>query len=258
MYTIISPAKKMDFSEEKIVLPATEPFFPEHTVQLIERTRRYSKEGLKSLMSISDKLASLNADRFKNFDLLGEANTKQAALAFAGDVYSGLKANTLDKESMAFAQKNIGILSGLYGLLRPLDKIQPYRLEMGSKVNTDKGKNLYEFWGTNITKALNNLIKNTHTKVLINLSSNEYYTAIKPDKLDYPVIQPIFKERKNGKLKIISFSAKKARGLMVRFIIDNKINQPEELKKFNIERYKFCGPVSNDKSWVFSRENQEN
>ena len=243
----------MDFSKEHKDFPSTKPLFLKNTAQLIVRTQQYSKTDLKSLMGISDKLASLNVDRFKNFDVLGEFNTKQAVLAFAGDVYTGLNAHTLEKTDMEFAQGNLGILSGLYGLLRPLDKIQPYRLEMGSKIDTDKGKNLYEFWDASITEVLNKFINTKKNKTLINLSSNEYYSAVKLDQLNYPVIQPIFKELRNEKLKIISFSAKKARGLMARYIISNRITQPNELKKFNIGGYQFCSTLSGEREWIFTR-----
>ena len=178
MYTVLSPAKKLDFSDPEKGLSKTKPLFLSDTAELVKRARKFKPQDLKRLMGISDNLATLNAERFKAFDVDGKGETKQAALAFAGDVYLGFDANSLSKEDLAFAQKHIGILSGLYGLLRPLDAIQPYRLEMGSRVDTKRGANLYEFWDGAITKAIVSQIKESKTAVLLNLASNEYFSAV--------------------------------------------------------------------------------
>lgn len=254
MYTVLSPAKKLDFSDPAKGLSKTKPLFPDDTTELIKRARKYTPQDLRRLMGISEDLANLNAERFKAFDPAGKSETKQAALAFAGDVYLGLDANSLDKEDFAFAQKHVGILSGLYGLLRPLDGMQPYRLEMGSRVDTKRGANLYDFWDGKLNEAVTKMVTKSKTKTLINLASNEYFSAVQAKTLDVPVIQPVFKEIKDGKAKIISFLAKKARGVMARHIIENRINEPEDLKSFSIDRYKFDAAASTDKQWVFTRK----
>jgi len=254
MYTVLSPAKKLDFSDPPKGLKKTKPLSPGDTKELIGRTRKYSAQDLKRLMGISDDLASLNKERFKAFDVDGKGETKQAALTFAGDVYLGLDAGTLNADDLTFAQTHVGILSGLYGLLRPLDGIQAYRLEMGSRVDTKRGNTLYDFWGSKITEEIAKLIAKSKTKVLINLASNEYFSALQPKALDVPVIQPVFKDIKNGKPMVMSFLAKKARGQMARYIIENRINAPDNLKDFNVERYSFDAKSSTDTKWVFSRK----
>ena len=254
MYTVLSPAKKLDFSDPEKGLSKTKPLFLSDTAELVKRARKFKPQDLKRLMGISDNLATLNAERFKAFDVDGKGETKQAALAFAGDVYLGFDANSLSKEDLAFAQKHIGILSGLYGLLRPLDAIQPYRLEMGSRVDTKRGANLYEFWDGAITKAVVSQIKKSKTAVLLNLASNEYFSAVNAKSLDVPVIQPVFKEIHNGKAKVYSFLAKKARGLMARHIVRERLNTPEDLKAFAIDRYKFDADASSETRWVFTRK----
>lgn len=254
MYTVLSPAKKLDFSAPARGLSKTKPLFPDDTADLVKRARKYTAQDLKRLMGISDDLATLNAERFKAFDPAGKAETKQAALAFAGDVYIGLDANTLDKEDLKYAQAHVGILSGLYGLLRPLDAIQPYRLEMGSRIDTKRGANLYDFWDDKIAAAVTKMVKKSKTPALINLASNEYFSAVQAKSLDIPVIQPVFKEVKDGKAKVISFLAKKARGVMARHIIQDRLNEPDALKDFNIDRYKFDSAASTDDKWVFTRK----
>lgn len=253
MYTVLSPAKKLDFSAPTKGLSKTKPMFPEDTADLIARARKYSPQDLKRLMGISEDLATLNTERFKAFDLDGKGETKQAALAFAGDVYVGLDAPSLDKGDLKFAQSHVGILSGLYGLLRPLDAIQPYRLEMGSRVDTDRGNNLYDFWDDRLTEAVTKMVKKSKTSALINLASNEYFSAVRAKNLTCPVIQPVFKEIKDGKAKVLSFLAKKARGTMARHIIEERINEPEALKDFAVDRYKFDAKASTETTWVFTR-----
>ena len=254
MYTVLSPAKKLDFSAPAKGLTKTKPLFPDDTIELVKRARKFTPQDLKRLMGISDNLATLNSERFKAFDTAGKGETKQAALAFAGDVYLGLDANSLTKDDLTFAQKHIGILSGLYGLLRPLDGIQPYRLEMGSRVDTKRGANLYDFWDGAITEALASQIKKSKTKVLINLASNEYFSAVDEKSLDVPIIQPVFKEIHNGKAKVYSFLAKKARGAMARHIVQERLNTPEDLKTYALDRYKFDKSASTDNRWVFTRK----
>ncbi|MDE0800515.1 MAG: peroxide stress protein YaaA [Rhodospirillaceae bacterium] len=254
MYTVLSPAKKLDFSDPANGISKTKPLFQDDTTELIRRARKYTPQDLKRLMGISENLANLNAERFKAFGPAGKSKTKQAALAFAGDVYLGLDAKSLDKEDFAFAQKHVGILSGLYGLLRPLDGMQPYRLEMGSRVDTKRGDNLYDFWDVKLNEAVANMVTKSKTKTLINLASNEYFAAVQAKTLNVPIIQPMFKEIKGGEAKIISFLAKKARGVMSRYIIKNRINEPEELKGFSIDRYTFDAAASTDEQWVFTRK----
>lgn len=254
MYTVLSPAKKLDFSTPAKGLSKTKPLFPDDTADLVKRARKYSAQDLKRLMGISDDLATLNAERFKAFEMAGKGDTKQAALTFAGDVYVGLDANTLDKDDLKFAQAHIGILSGLYGLLRPLDAIQPYRLEMGSRVDTKRGSNLYDFWDDKITTQVSKMVKKSKTPALINLASNEYFSAIQTKSLEVPVIQPVFKEIKDGKARVMSFLAKKARGLMARHIIEERLNEPEALKDFAVDRYKFDSAASTEHKWVFTRK----
>lgn len=254
MYTVLSPAKKLDFSAPAKSLSKTKPLFQDDTAELVKRTQKYTPQDLKRLMGISEDLANLNAERFRSFATDGKAETKQAALAFAGDVYVGLDANSLDKEDLAFAQKHVGILSGLYGLLRPLDAIQPYRLEMGSRVDTKRGANLYDFWDGKLNDAVTKMVTKSKTKALINLASNEYFSAVQAKTLDVPVIQPVFKDIKDGKAKVISFLAKKARGVMARHIIENRINEPEDLKGFSMDRYKFDSASSTETQWVYTRK----
>ena len=205
-------------------------------------------------MNISIKLAELNFERYTRWSLpLNEDNAKQAILAFNGHAYSGLKADNFNENDFDFAQKHLRILSGLYGILKPLDLILPYRLEMGTKLENPKGKNLYQFWDELITTELNKDILNSENNILINLASDEYYKAIKINKLNANVIKPVFKENKNGNYKVISVYAKKARGLMTRFIIKNKLTNPSDIKAFNTEGYSFNNNFSDKNTFVFTR-----
>ena len=253
MYTVLSPAKKMDFSPLDISIKQTKPILSSELLELVNRVRKYSEVELKQLMNISDNLAKLNKVRFKEFNTTNTANTKQAIMTFSGDVYVGLDVKTFNSKDLEFSQKPLGILSGLYGLLRPMDGIQPYRLEMGSKVDTKSGANLYDFWDNKITEIVLDNVNNTKTKILVNLASNEYFSVLNPDKMPIQIIQPVFKEIRNGKAKIISFNAKKARGLMARFIIKNKINQVEHIKEFSSENYKYDPKASNEIQWIFTK-----
>lgn len=222
---------------------------------LVDEARELTPDDIRALMGVSEQIANLNHQRFMNWQSEATVdNAKQALLAFKGDVYTGLDAETLKDGDFDFAQSRVRILSGLYGLLRPLDLMQPYRLEMGLKFGNARGKNLYEFWGQRVTEALNADLANVSSDVLINLASNEYFKAVTPKALNAKVITPQFKDLKNGQYKMISFFAKKARGVMARFIIDNRITDPEALKSFDESGYYFSEAHSRGDTWVFLRD----
>jgi cytoplasmic iron level regulating protein YaaA (DUF328/UPF0246 family) len=209
-------------------------------------------------MKLSDKLASLNVARYQSWvKEHNEANAKQALLAFKGDVYTGLDAESFDEADYQFAQSHLRILSGLYGLLKPMDLMQPYRLEMGTKLQNDAGKNLYSYWGSTITDRLNEELDSNQAPVVVNLASNEYFKSVQAKGLNARLISPEFKDLKNGQYKIISFYAKKARGLMTRYAIKNRIENPEELKQFDLEGYAFNASMSEGDKWVFTRDHAE-
>ena len=257
MLTVLSPAKTLDYETPPATRKATQPQFLDRSAALVEDARNLSPSDIRSLMGVSQSIANLNHERFMNWQPeFSLDNAKQAVLAFRGDVYTGLDPDSLDTQALNFAQKHLRILSGLYGLLRPLDLMQPYRLEMGLKFANRGGKNLYEFWGDDITGALNADIKKSKTPVLVNLASNEYFKAVKSGKVDAEIITPVFKDLKNGKYKVVSFYAKKARGLMARHILDNAFNDPEALKNFNCEGYYFCPEQSTARDWIFLRDAQ--
>lgn len=251
MLIVLSPAKRLDFTEA-IDAPATARRFVEETASLAKTTRRLTRADLRKLMSISDKLADLNRERFQAFDPESEDGV-QAAFAFAGDVYEGLKARDLDAASLAFAQDHLRILSGFYGLLRPLDRIQPYRLEMGVRLKTRRGSSLYDFWGDRISKQLNEDAEGQADPTLINLASQEYFGAIDAKALKLPVVTPHFREQKDGESRIISFFAKKARGAMARFAVDERLEKAEDLKGFDRDGYRFDKTASTDTDWIFIR-----
>jgi len=254
MLMIVSPAKTLDY---KLPAPGSEFSIPDllnHSQKLINVLREKDSFEIAELMKISMKLADLNTARFKTWQQpFTTKNAKQSLFAFKGDVYTGLDAETLDKTGIAFAQKHLRILSGLYGLLRPLDLMQAYRLEMSTKLANVQGHNLYAFWGSIITNKLNQAVKEQGDNILINLASNEYFKAVKTAELDAKLITPVFKEKRGDIYKIISFSAKKARGLMCRYIIDNQITDPESIKAFDLEDYVYNPMLSTDNEWVFSR-----
>ena len=251
MLIVLSPAKRLDFTEA-IDAPATARRFVEETASLAKTTRRLTRADLRKLMSISDKLADLNRERFQAFDPESEDGV-QAAFAFAGDVYEGLKARDLDAASLAFAQDHLRILSGFYGLLRPLDRIQPYRLEMGVRLKTRRGSSLYDFWGDRISKQLNEDAVGQADPTLINLASQEYFGAIDAKALKLPVVTPHFREQKDGESRIISFFAKKARGAMARFAVDERLEKAEDLKGFDRDGYRFDKTASTETDWIFIR-----
>jgi cytoplasmic iron level regulating protein YaaA (DUF328/UPF0246 family) len=250
MLVVVSPAKKLNMNPLNKI-DTTEPFFKEDVKNLVEIARDLSSEQLKDLMGISPKLAELNKERFVNF---GHQEKKAAVFAFAGDTYKGLGIEQMNENDLGWAQKYLRILSGLYGLLRPLDSIEPYRLEMGSKLKGSHGNNLYEYWGNKISENLNGYAQEIGTNILVNCASNEYFNAIKTNTLSLKVITPVFMEHKNGKDKIISFYAKNARGAMARYIIKNQITDVEKIKSFNLDGYSYNPSSSDDEKFVFTRK----
>lgn len=255
MLSVISPAKTLDFETPSTTKHVTQPDFLSESQSLIDILRDYSPQQISELMGISDKLAGLNAARYAEWEPpFSLENAKPAAQAFQGDVYTGLEAETFSDADNRFAQQHLRILSGLYGLLRPLDLIQAYRLEMGTKLPNQSGKDLYAYWKPTLTKALDDAIAQSGSKALVNLASNEYFKAVDAQKLDARIITPVFKDEKNGTFKIISFYAKKARGLMSAWIINQKINDPAELKAFNVAGYRFDAASSEGNTLVFTRK----
>ncbi len=252
MLIVLSPAKRLDFTEVDPALPASERRFLEETASLARTARARTVSELRQLMSISDDLARLNRERFQAFDP-GSTDGLQAVFAFAGDVYEGLGARELDAAGLAFAQDHVRILSGLYGLLRPLDRIQPYRLEMGTRLKTRRGSSLYDFWGDRIARQLHADAAGQSRRVVVNLASQEYFGAVDARALKLPVVTPHFRESKNGESRIISFFAKKARGGMTRFAIDERIERAEDLKAFDRDGYRFDKSASSETEWIFIR-----
>ncbi|WP_019954692.1 peroxide stress protein YaaA [Yoonia vestfoldensis] len=253
MLVVISPAKSLDMDPVKV--DATAPAFQDDAVRLAKTARGLGLGDLKRLMSISDDLARLNRDRFRAFAAEPAADAvKPAALAFNGDTYQGLEAKTLSEDDLAWAQDHLGILSGLYGLLRPLDAIQPYRLEMGSKLKTWRGGSLYEYWGDTIAKALNARAAQVGTDTLINCASQEYFGAVDRKALKLRVITPSFMEVKDDKPRIVSFFAKRARGAMARFIVENRVTKAEGIKHFTSGGYAYDAELSEGDTWVFVRD----
>ena len=252
---VISPAKTLDFETASPVDTFTQPEHLKHSKALIKELKDLTPADLSQLMGISDQLAGLNVARFQEWKTpFTEKNAKQAIYAFKGDVYTGLDAESLSKREMNFAQKHLRILSGLYGLLKPYDLIQPYRLEMGTKFTNARGKDLYEFWGSEITESLNSEFKALKSDVLVNLASNEYFKSVKKKELAGEIITPVFKDYKNGQYKIISFFAKKARGMMSAYVIKNKITAVEDIKSFDFGGYSFSAKDSKEREWVFTRK----
>jgi len=257
MLTIISPAKTLDYESPLATKRFTQPELLDKSSQLISVARKLTPAQISSLMSISDKLALLNAERFNDWQPdFSPDNARQAILAFKGDVYTGLQAEDFSEKDFDFAQDHLRMLSGLYGLLRPLDLMMPYRLEMGIRLENPQGANLYAFWGDLLTEKLNKLLAEQGDKVLINLASDEYFKAVKPAKLDGEIIKPVFLDQKNGNYKVISFYAKKARGLMSRFIIKERLSKVSQLQDFNLEGYEYDPARSAGNELVFTRPEQ--
>lgn len=262
MYFLLSPAKSLN---EKDALPVnlgnyySQPELIEHAQGLMKDLKAKEPIDLQELMSISDDLAQLNARRNQdwawsaNSPFTGD-NAKPAGYLFDGDVYTGLDMYQMDKDTAIYVNEHLGILSGLYGVLKPLDLIQPYRLEMGTKLKNERGDNLYEFWGEKVTKTINARMADSEDKVLINLASNEYFKVIKKKALNAEIITPRFEDEKNGQYKVISFYAKKARGLMVKYAADNKLTNAEQLKQFDLAGYYYVDELSDDKTWTFRRD----
>ena len=258
MILVISPAKTLDYDSELPVKKNSMPSFLEDSSLLIKDLRKKKPEDIKGLMKLSDKLADLNIQRYKEWNTpFNEENARPSMFAFKGDVYVGLDAYSFDDEDIDFAQDHLRILSGLYGVLKPLDLMQPYRLEMGTKLENKRGKNLYEFWGSKISESLNSELSSMKSNVLVNLASNEYYSAVKKDALKAEVITPQFLDCKNGNFKMISFYAKKARGMMCSWIIKNKIDNPDDLVKFDVAGYRLCQERSKPMNPVFIRDEQK-
>lgn len=257
MLITISPAKTLDYESPLATQQFTQPELLSESQKLINVCRKLTPADIASLMKISDKLAGLNAARFAEWhaDFTPE-NARQAILAFKGDVYTGMQAETFSQNDFEFAQSHLRILSGLYGVLRPLDLMQPYRLEMGIRLKNTRGKDLYEFWGDIITKQLNHVLAEQKDPILVNLASDEYFKSVNTKKLDGQIIKPIFLDEKNGKYKVISFYAKKARGLMSRFIIQNKLTKTDQLADFNLEGYQFDESQSKGNELIFTRPEQ--
>lgn len=257
MLIVLSPAKNLDYQSSIPEVGATQPRLLEQTQSLIEHCKHLSPADLSSLMKISDKLATLNAERFNSFEFpFTNDNARSAIFAFNGDVYAGLDAASLNLQNIEYAQRHLRILSGLYGVLRPLDLMQAYRLEMGIKLKTKEAKSLYEFWGTKIAELLQDDLNAQNDNVLVNLASNEYFSSVKKDAVDAHIITPHFKDEKNGKYKIISFYAKKARGLMARYIIEKELSEPSQLRAFDTAGYFFDEQESTETDYVFKRKEQ--
>ena len=254
MLALLSPAKKQDFSTPPKHLVHGQPYFLSDTKILAKAVYAYGQESLMKLMKISPKLAELNVRRFQTFaDEHTPENAKQAALAFQGDTYVGLDAPSLSEEDWAFSQHHLAIVSGLYGLLRPLDLIQAHRLEMGTKLTTQRGTNLYEFWGDQIANRINGLQNNDLDPWIINLASAEYFKAVPPKCLRGTVLTPVFKESQGDKLRVIGILAKRARGRMARYMVQNRLTHVDGLKKFTVDGYRFRPELSTDHQWIFVR-----
>lgn len=254
MLIVLSPAKTLDYDTPPTTDTHTLPEFVPHSAELIETLKPLSPAQIGSLMSISDALAALNAARYATWSRrFTKRNAKQAVLAFDGDVYGGLDAVSLSAAQLEYAQSHLRILSGLYGVLRPLDLMQAYRLEMGTRLANPRGKDLYAFWGELVTKSLNKTIAANKSETLVNLASEEYFKVVKPSLLNVPVITPVFEDWKGGRYKIISFHAKRARGLMARYAAIKGIRKPEHLKSFDSEGYAFDESVSSETKWIFRR-----
>ena len=253
MLIVLSPAKTLDLETPVTTKLATTPDFLDRSGQLIDVLRRYSPGQIGDLMSISDTLAHLNVGRYASWSA-DTHEARQAIMAFNGDVYAGFDARSLKPAQLAFAQSHVRILSGLYGVLRPLDMIHPHRLEMGTRLETAAGKDLYAFWGESVTGALNGAVKANGSEVLVNLASEEYFRSVKPRLLSVPVITPVFEDWKNGKYKIISFFAKRARGLMARYAAVKGITEAAKLKRFKVDGYAFDKKASDETNWVFRRK----
>ncbi|MCK5481018.1 MAG: peroxide stress protein YaaA [Gammaproteobacteria bacterium] len=254
MIITLSPSKGQDFETPEPIKKHSKPANLEDSELLIKELKKIRTADLQALMDISDDLAKLNAGRYKAFKTpFTPKNSKQAIFAFKGDVYSGINIDTFTADDFDYAQNHLRILSGLYGCLRPLDLIQPYRLEMKTRLNNPRGENLYQFWGDSITESLNKVLKKQQEPVLVNLASNEYFKSVKPGLLDGRLLSINFKETKQGKTRVVAIFAKRARGMMADYIIRNKIESPVAIRKFKQGGYRFSKELSDDKQWTFER-----
>lgn len=254
MLAVVSPAKKLDITPHSRGIVPTQPVLIDDAIELADTAKRLAASDLQALMSISEKLASLNHGRFQSFATpFTTENAKPAVLTFNGDTYTGLEASTLSDDDLEWSQDRLAILSGLYGLLRPLDLIQPYRLEMGTRMQNPKGTNLYQFWGDRITAQLTKRMTAHTDRSLINLASNEYFKSVHAKQLPGVVITPAFKEIREGQPKMISFMAKRARGMMARYIIEGRVDRPEGLKEFTSGGYAYDPDLSTETTWTFTR-----
>ena len=257
MFFVLSPAKNLNEKAPAPVKEFTQPYLLAEAEILMRQLRELAPQQIAELMHVSDKIALLNAERNAEWHTpFTPDNAKQAVFMFNGDVYEGIAADTLKPEQIQYLQQHVRLLSGLYGVLRPLDLMQPYRLEMGTAFANTRGKNLYEFWGDIITDLLNDTLAQAGSNILVNLASQEYFKSVNTKKLKARLITPVFKDEKNGKYKIISFYAKRARGLMVRYAAEHNITDPEMLKNFDYEGYSFNAAASNESEWVFMRKEQ--
>lgn len=254
MLIVLSPAKSLDYCSALPTTAYTQPDFLDEAQQLVDVLKRKSPAELSALMSISDELAGLNAARYaewaRPFDPI---SARPAVFAFDGDVYDGLGARSLDRAGLDFAQRHLRVLSGLYGVLKPLDLMRPYRLEMGTRLANARGKDLYAFWGDTPTQALGALLEKQAIPVLVNLASEEYFKVVRPAKLEARLVQPVFEDYKSGRYKVVSFFAKRARGLMTRYAIDHRLEDVETLKDFDCDGYRFDPAASSEDKWVFRR-----
>lgn len=254
MLAIVSPAKKLDFEPLDRQLARTEPEFSHDALDLVKSAQKLSRGELQRLMKLSDNLTDLNYQRFKGYSPKPSPDqVKQAVLAFAGDTYTGLDAATLGDEDLNYAQDHLRILSGLYGLLRPLDMIQPYRLEMGSRLSNTRGADLYDFWDDQLAEHIDEIVAGHSASVVVNVASNEYFKATRAKTLKARVITPVFKEIKNGEARVLGLFAKRARGSMARYLIQNRVEDPEGLKSFDTGGYAYRDELSDEDNWVFTR-----
>jgi len=254
MLITLSPSKGQDFEEPGLSKKYSKPADLKDSELLIKELRKFNSKNIQEMMAVSENIAKLNVDRYKTFNTpFTKKNAKQAIFAFKGDVYGGLDLATFNEDDYQYAQDHLRILSGLYGCLRPMDLIQPYRLEMKTRLKNERGDNLYQFWGDRITKSLNKELKKQQEPVLVNLASNEYFKSVKPKLLDGRLLNINFKETKNGKTRVVAIFAKRARGMMADYIIRNRIERAEDLKKFKLDGYKFNRVLSDDKQWTFER-----
>lgn len=254
MLAILSPAKTLDYQTPLTTDKSSAAEFNGESKELIATLRKFAPADIASLMKISDKLAELNHRRYAEWQPKpSDDSARPAVFAFKGDVYQGLDAGSMSARDINFAQKHLRVLSGLYGLLRPLDLMQPYRLEMGTRLATRRGSNLYEFWGDKVTDHINKALAEQPSKILVNLASNEYYNVVQPERIEGRILNINFKELRDGKYRFVSFSAKKARGLMARYMVDQRITQASKLRQFNVDSYAFNDALSDDDNWIFTR-----